>query len=132
MKQLFKDILILILIVISLAIYGHFSQVKFSVKLEEITLVKLAIAFAFLLGFIILVRLHFLPYRIARDRKHRNTIPILLTNIFFGWTFVGWCVALIWANTCNVETENVFSHHLDIPTAEKKPNGYADKWNRAA
>jgi hypothetical protein len=26
-----------------------------------------------------------------------NFVPILLVNIFFGWAFIGWVVALIWA-----------------------------------
>jgi hypothetical protein len=30
-------------------------------------------------------------------RRHRNLLPIILVNIFLGWTFVGWIVALIWA-----------------------------------
>lgn len=46
---------------------------------------------------------YFLPSIIARQRKHKNRTPVLLTNIFFGWTFIGWIVALIWAFTSDVE-----------------------------
>jgi hypothetical protein len=42
---------------------------------------------------------HFLPAFIAFYRKHPNRIPILLVNIFFGWTGLGWIVALIWSFT---------------------------------
>jgi hypothetical protein len=41
--------------------------------------------------------IHFLPAFIAFHRKAENFIWILLINIFFGWTLIGWLVALIWA-----------------------------------
>lgn len=47
--------------------------------------------------FIISLILYFLPTIIAVRRRHRNLLPIILVNIFLGWTFVGWIVALIWA-----------------------------------
>jgi hypothetical protein len=42
-----------------------------------------------------LVAIYFLPAIVGR--KKRQFPSILLTNIFFGWTFVGWLVAMIWA-----------------------------------
>lgn len=44
---------------------------------------------------------YFLPTFIAVKRNHSNRTPIMLTNIFFGWTVVGWVVALIWAFSDN-------------------------------
>ncbi len=44
-----------------------------------------------------LIALHFLPGIIATRRHHPNTLAIWLVNLFFGWTFIGWIVALIWA-----------------------------------
>jgi predicted membrane protein len=41
--------------------------------------------------------LHFLPSFVAFNRRADNFIWILLINIFFGWTLIGWVVALIWA-----------------------------------
>jgi hypothetical protein len=38
-----------------------------------------------------------LPTIIAVVRHHRNTLAIVLVNIFLGWTGVGWLVALIWS-----------------------------------
>lgn len=49
------------------------------------------------------VILYVLPCFIAFRRKHRNRTAILVTNLFVGWTFIGWVVALIWASTSNVE-----------------------------
>lgn len=47
------------------------------------------------LGFALL--LLFLPAVIAQTRRHPNAGIIFLVNLFFGWTFVGWVVALVWA-----------------------------------
>lgn len=46
---------------------------------------------------ITLVVLYFIPAFVAAGRKRKNTGAIVVTNILFGWTFVGWGVALIWA-----------------------------------
>jgi len=39
--------------------------------------------------------LYFLPAFLAR--KKRQFVPILMLNIFLGWTLLGWVGALIWA-----------------------------------
>ncbi len=39
--------------------------------------------------------LYFLPAFLARNKP--NFTAILLVNLFLGWTFIGWIVALIWA-----------------------------------
>ena len=46
--------------------------------------------------------LYFLP-AIIGFRK-RNRIAILVLNLFLGWTFIGWVVALVWACTRDPET----------------------------
>jgi Superinfection immunity protein len=43
--------------------------------------------------------IYFIPTQVAQNRKHIDTLPIFLTNLFLGWTFLGWVVALIWATT---------------------------------
>jgi len=43
--------------------------------------------------------IYFLPTIISAIRGHHNQVPILIVNIFFGWTLLGWIVALIWATT---------------------------------
>jgi len=40
---------------------------------------------------------YFLPTLIAAVRKHKNTVPIVLINLFAGWTVIGWFGSLIWA-----------------------------------
>ena len=41
--------------------------------------------------------IYFIPTIIAMIRKKTNTRAILALNLFLGWTFVGWVVALVWA-----------------------------------
>jgi hypothetical protein len=41
--------------------------------------------------------LHFLPTIVAAIRQSRHTFAIFLLNLFFGWTVVGWIVAMVWA-----------------------------------
>jgi hypothetical protein len=43
--------------------------------------------------------IHFLPTIIAALRHSRHTMAIFLINLFFGWTVIGWIIALIWAIT---------------------------------
>lgn len=41
--------------------------------------------------------MYFLPWIVASVREKQNKLAIGLTNLFFGWTLIGWAVALIWA-----------------------------------
>jgi hypothetical protein len=41
--------------------------------------------------------LYFLPAVLAFARNKRDTVSILLLNLFLGWTFIGWVIALVWA-----------------------------------
>ncbi len=40
---------------------------------------------------------YFLPTIIGVHRGKRNTSSIFVVNLFFGWTLIGWVVALAWA-----------------------------------
>ena len=52
-------------------------------------------------GFFIVVTallfLYFLPTFVGFARGHPSAAAILVLNIFLGWTFIGWVVALVWA-----------------------------------
>ena len=45
-----------------------------------------------------------IPWFVALARGCRNTIPIFVICLFFGWTVVGWVAAFIWA--CVDETSS--------------------------
>lgn len=40
---------------------------------------------------------YFAPTFNALSRKHPNKTPVFLTNLFLGWTLIGWVVALVWS-----------------------------------
>lgn len=49
---------------------------------------------------LLITLLYFLPAIIAHNK--RDFTAIFLVNLLFGWTFIGWIVALVWA--CASET----------------------------
>jgi hypothetical protein len=55
------------------------------------------VALGTLAGIAFSLALFFLPTLVAKSRRHPNLLAIFLVNLFFGWTFVGWMIALIWA-----------------------------------
>ncbi len=60
-------------------------------------MLSLVAVFGTLTGLAFSLALLFLPTLVARSRHHPNTAAIFLVNLFFGWTFIGWVIALIWA-----------------------------------
>ena len=45
----------------------------------------------------VILYVHFLPAIFAFRRRHPSRTAILLLNLIFGWTLIGWVVALLWA-----------------------------------
>ena len=50
---------------------------------------------------------YFLPTLIAMLRGKSNTFAILLLNLFLGWTFIGWIVALVWSVTSDNKPQTI-------------------------
>ena len=48
---------------------------------------------------LVALMLYFLPWCLAKMRKHHNSLAIGLLNLLLGWTVIGWIVALVWAAT---------------------------------
>lgn len=59
-------------------------------------LLALPIFFIVLIAIAALV-IHFLPAFVAWNRRAEHFVWILLINILFGWTLIGWVIALVWA-----------------------------------
>lgn len=49
------------------------------------------------LALILIFVIYFLPFIIALGREHIDSTAIFVLNLFLGWTFFGWVVALVWA-----------------------------------
>lgn len=56
-----------------------------------------------LLLILIVPVLYFIPTIVAEMRGHNNANPIFLTNLFLGWTVIGWISALIWSSSDNTD-----------------------------
>lgn len=59
-------------------------------------LLGLPLLLLILLGVLATV-IHFLPTFVAGSRHAENFWWIFLINLFFGWTLIGWVLALVWA-----------------------------------
>jgi Superinfection immunity protein len=46
---------------------------------------------------LLLLSLYFIPMIVALRRRHPSSGGIAVINIVFGWTLIGWVVALAWA-----------------------------------
>lgn len=46
---------------------------------------------------LIIVVVHFIPTIIAFSRDHPSRWAIFIVNLFFGFTGLGWIIALIWS-----------------------------------
>lgn len=88
---------------------------------------------------IIFVLIYFFPTIVAFSRSKSNTTAIFMLNLFLGWSFIGWVVAIIWAVNKDKEIQtivvnnNSYSDNKNInplmsqPTAEKYQNSANQK-----
>jgi hypothetical protein len=49
------------------------------------------------ISLLIVLCLYFLPALVAVTRKVRHQASVVVINLFLGWTFIGWVVALAMA-----------------------------------
>jgi hypothetical protein len=54
---------------------------------------------------LVLLVCYFIPAIVASCRHHDATGQIIVLNIFLGWTFTGWVIALVWASTNDLRKE---------------------------
>jgi hypothetical protein len=62
--------------------------------------------------------LYFLPAIIARRKT--NALAIFVFNLFFGWTGIGWVIALVWACTRDSAMDLLARQHLETPRAPER------------
>jgi len=48
-------------------------------------------------GLIILLLIYFIPIIVGYSKN--NVLAIFILNLLFGWTFIGWGLALVWSVT---------------------------------
>jgi len=57
----------------------------------------LALTGVFLVAILVGIPIYFIPFFVARNRGHKDVTAIGILNLFLGWTFLGWVIALVWA-----------------------------------
>ena len=55
------------------------------------------------------VGIYFLPAIFASYRDHHQANAIAILNLFLGWTFIGWVIALVWSATVVVKSPSTIS-----------------------
>jgi hypothetical protein len=72
------------------------------VKPAEAVVKGILVILVLMFGLVVLgisLAVYFLPTIVALTRNHPNTAPILIVNLVFGWTLIGYVVALAWSFT---------------------------------
>ena len=64
---------------------------------------------------------YFFPTIIAIIRKKSNVGAILVLNLFLGWTFIGWIVALVWAVSSDPQPQQVIINNHQ-PVENNRPS----------
>lgn len=72
-------------------------SLKFANSVHTSDQASAMIGMAFLV--IIGILLYFVPSFVAGNRRHPSAGGIFVLNLFTGWTFIGWVLALVWANS---------------------------------
>lgn len=72
------------------------------------------------LVFIIVIAIYFAPSIVAGIQQHPKSGGIVTLNLFLGWTFLGWVVALVWAVSGNNEKPDppTYTH---VPEIDPEP-----------
>jgi hypothetical protein len=60
--------------------------------------------------FLCLTVMYFLPSLIAALRGHQSTAAIVVLNLLFGWTMLGWIFALIWSLSAVWPRQTIIVH----------------------
>ena len=61
--------------------------------------------FGALVGALFIISLYVMPTVLAYTRSHRSFAAIAVLSLLFGWTIIGWVIALIWSLTGNINTQ---------------------------
>jgi hypothetical protein len=80
----------------------------------------------FLIGAgIVATIVYFVPSIIAFRTDKANKIPILIVNFVFGWSLLGWIVALVWALSKGEAQPQQIVIHQTITGSAQQPAGYS-------
>jgi len=83
-----------------------------------------------LLPFLIIfgLLLYFIPSIVAFSKNRHNKSAVLVLNIFLGWSFIGWIVALVWA-VSNRNPQQIIVNNSQVSTNPSSED-YLDTLNK--
>ncbi len=76
---------------------------------------------------IVFILIYFFPSVIAFSKSKSNTAAIFVLNLFLGWSFIGWIVALVWAVSKDKEKQpiivnnNAYSEYRTVTPTFTQP-----------
>jgi hypothetical protein len=73
----------------------------------------------FFLIVIVVIWIYILPTIIAYSRKREAKATVLIINLFFGWSLIGWGIALYIALIKDDEPEKIIIQHYNIKKDNK-------------
>jgi hypothetical protein len=57
------------------------------------------------LVFGILFSVYFFPWIVSKMRESSKSTGVFVLNLFLGWTFLGWVIALVWAVSSEIKPD---------------------------
>jgi hypothetical protein len=66
------------------------------------------------MGFFVFFFIYLIPAIVAHQRGHHQHMAILVLTMFFGWTLIGWGIALVWSCTA-IPPPSVATSQLALP-----------------
>jgi len=74
-----------------------------------------------LLMCLLLMAFYFLPSLVAWSRRCTAGAGIVIVNLFLGWTFIGWVVALAWAASGKTRASAPLETIAGMPSMDTMP-----------
>jgi ABC-type sugar transport system permease subunit len=71
-----------------------------------------SMSFAVMVVIMGIVATYFLPTIIAVILHKKNTFAIFLLDLFLGWSFIGWVIALVWA-VAKEKDQTIIIHNMN-------------------
>lgn len=68
------------------------------------------------------IAIYFLPTIEAMLRKHHSLTSIVLVNLFFGWTLIGWVAAIAWACAGSNKPATTTASNSNVAPARAEPS----------
>lgn len=75
---------------------------------------------------------YFVPAIVAFNREHNDAIAVFLLDLFLGWTFVGWVIALVWSVAGQSPAAEKRKIELQLEIMEKKAQLQTEILNKQA